>query len=129
MEEIAAKLATITGLRAHAFPADSITPPTAVVGYPETITFDTTMGRGVDSMQLPIIVFTGRLTDRAAQELLGAYLNGSGSKSIKAVILAGKPWTAMSTVRVASATVEVLSVARIEYLAAVFMVDVTGPGE
>jgi hypothetical protein len=70
----------------------------------------------------------GKAWDRTARDDLGAYCDGSGVKSIKQVLEAGV-YTAMSSVRVSSATFEVVSVAAVEYLAAVFSVDVYGTGE
>lgn len=129
MDELAAELDTIAGLRVFAFPPDNVPAPAAVVGYPETVTYDVTMGRGVDQIDFPIYVLVGRLTDRTSRDALGAYLNGSGASSIKAVLLAGKPWVAMSSVRVASATIEVITMAGVDYLAATFTVNVYGPGD
>ena len=129
MDEMAVELDTIDGLRVFAYPADSVVPPAAVIGYPETITYDTTAGRGVDTLVFPVWVLCGRVTDRTARDLLGVYLDGSGAKSVKGVLLAGKPWTAMSSVRVADATVEVVTIAGIDYLAAVFTVNVYGSGD
>lgn len=128
MDELATELDTITGLRVYAFPADNIAAPAAVIGYPETITYDVTMGRGVDQIDFPVFLLVGRLTDRTSRDALGAYLNGSGAQSVKQVLLNGKPWVAMSSVRVASAEIEIVSMAGIDYLAAVFTVNVFGPG-
>ncbi len=129
MDEIAAELDTIAGLRVFAFPADNIPAPAAVVGYPETISFDTTMGRGVDTITLPVFVLVGRVTDRTSRDLLSAYVDGSGAASVKAVLQAGKPWVAMSSVRVVSAEFTVATVAGVDYLTAVFTVNVYGSGD
>lgn len=129
MDEIAAELDTITGLRVFAYPPDNIPAPAAIVGYPETITYDVTMGRGVDRIDFPVFVMVGRLTDRTSRAALGPFLDGTGAQSVKGVLLAGKPWVAMSTVRVASATIEVITVAAVDYLTAVFTVHVTGSGD
>ena len=128
MDELAAELDTIAGLRVYAFPADNVPAPAAIVGYPETLTFDTTMGRGVDTAVFPIFLLVGRVTDRTSRDLLGAYCDGTGSSSIKAVLQSGKPWTAMSSVRVASADFTVVTVAGVDYLTAVFTVNVYGTG-
>lgn len=129
MDELAAELDTIDGLRVYAYPADNIPAPAAVVGYPESLTFDTTMGRGVDSAVFPIFVLVGRVTDRNSRDLLGAYCDGTGARSIKAVLQAGKPWVAMSSVRVASVEFTVVTVAGLDYLTAVFTVNVYGSGD
>jgi hypothetical protein len=127
MQELADRLDTITGLRVSAFPADNIAAPAAVVGYPESLTFDVTMGRGVDMMTVPIFLLVGRVTDRTSRDKLGAYCDGSGASSIKAK-LATQGYTAMSSVRVASVEFTVVAVAGIDYLTAVFTTMVYGPG-
>lgn len=129
MDEIAAELDTITGLRVFAYPPDNVPVPACVVGYPETITYDVTMGRGVDRIDLPVFVLVSRITDRTARDALGPYLNGSGASSVKQVLLNGKPWVAMSSVRVASAEIEAVTVGAVDYLAATFTVNIFGPGD
>lgn len=129
MDELAAELDTIADLRVYAFPADNVPVPAAIIGYPESITFDTTMGRGVDTIVIPIFVLVGRVTDRTSRGLLSVFVDGSGTKSIKAVLQAGKPWVAMSSVRVASVESSVVTVAGVDYLAAVFTVNVYGSGD
>jgi hypothetical protein len=127
MDEMNTALDTIDGLRCFPFPADNIAPPASIVGYPTEVTYDTTMGRGVDSLVIPIFVLVARITDRTARDALGAYLDGSGAKSVKAVVQAGT-YTQAVQVRVASAEVQVVTVAGVDYLAAVFTVQVYGTG-
>lgn len=128
MDEIAVELRTITGLRVFAFPPDNMAVPAAIIGYPETITYDVSMGRGTDKMDFPIFLMVSRITDRTARDVIAPYISGSGTKSVKTVIRNGKPWVAMSDVRVASATVEMVTMAGVDYLAAVFTVNVYGNG-
>lgn len=128
MDELAAELDTIAGLRVFAYPPDKIDPPAAIIGYPETITYDTSMGRGTDMIEFPIFVMVGRLTDRTARDKLAPYLAGSGSASIKGVLRAALPFVAMASVNVVSATIEVVTMAGLDYLTAVFTVNVYGPG-
>lgn len=127
MTELATQLDTITGLRVFAFPPDNIAAPAAIVGFPETITYDVTMGRGVDQIDLPIFVLVGRVTDRTAWANMAPYLAGSGSSSVKAVLKAGT-YTAFASARVASAEIEAITMAGIDYLAAIFTVNVFGTG-
>lgn len=129
MDELAVELDTIDGLRVFAYPVDSPPSPAAVIGYPESLTFDTTMGRGVDMAVFPIFVLVGRVTDRSSRGLLGAYCDGSGAKSIKAVVEAREPWVAMASVRVASVDFTVATVAGVDYLTAIFTVNVYGTGD
>lgn len=127
MDELGAALEEIPNLRVFPFPADSVSPPAAVVGYPEEITFDVTMGRGVDQLTFPVFVLCGRLSDRSAREALGPFLDGSGAQSVKEALKNGT-YVEASSVRAASATVQVISMNAVDYLAAVFSVDVFGPG-
>lgn len=48
MDELGAALGTIPGLRVFPYWADRITPPAAVVGWPDPLTYDATMRRGSD---------------------------------------------------------------------------------
>lgn len=127
MDELATQLDTISGLRVHASPPGSVTPPAAIVSYPESIAFDETYGRGMDRMTLPLVVVVGRPTDRSTRDALAAYCNGSGASSIKAV-LEGGTYTEFHTIRVASADFDVVSIAGIDYMAAVFTAEITGEG-
>lgn len=129
MDELAVELNQISGLRVFAYPADKVPAPAAVVGYPESLTFDATMGRGVDTAVFPIFVLIGRVTDKQSRDLLGAYCDGTGARSIKAVIEAREPWVAMASVRVASIEFTVATVGGIDYLTAIFTVNVYGTGD
>ena len=127
MDEVAAQLDTITGLRVYGFPADSITPPAAVLAYPDLVTFDQTYGRGMDRLTLPVLVIVGKVTARTSRDNLVPYADGSGTKSIKAVVEAGT-YTSCDTVRVVTADFDVIRVGGIDYAAAQFDLDITGSG-
>lgn len=126
MDELAVPLAAI-GLCAYPFSAESIEPPAAVIAWPEPITYDGTMARGMDSMMFPVWIVVGRVDARSARDTLAAYLDGSGPSSVKAA-LDGGTYTACDSVRVAQAHVESVSIAGIDYLAAILDVEVTGAG-
>jgi hypothetical protein len=79
MQAISARLGTISGLRCFAYPEATLTPPGAMVLYPETIAFDETYGRGMDRMKLPLLVVVGKVSDRSARDQMGAYCDGSGA--------------------------------------------------
>lgn len=127
MDEVAARLGTIAGLRVHAHPPGSVTPPAAVVSYPDTYTFDETYGRGMDRMTLPVVVVVGKASDRAARDQLGVYVDGSGAASVKQVLESGT-YTAFHTVRVVGAEFDVVTIAAVDYLAATFDLDIAGSG-
>jgi hypothetical protein len=127
MDEVADQLDTIAGLRVFAFPPDSLTPPAAIVSYPDEIVYDATYGRGMDRLTLPVVVVVGRLSDRATKGLLTDYTDGTGGGSIKAVVEAGT-YTAFDTVRVTRAEFDAIRIGSTDYLAGMFDLDVAGQG-
>lgn len=127
MDQVAAQLDTIADLRCFGYPPDSVSPPAAWPTYPEDYTYDETYGRGMDRMTLGVMVVVGKITDRSSRDELAAYVNGSGAKSVKAVLEAGT-YTALHTLRVASAEFDVVRIAATDYIAARFDLDIAGPG-
>ena len=123
MDAFGLRLGTIPGLRVYDYPPDSVAVPAAVVGYPDTVTYDETMARGTDSCTVTVTVLVGRISDRASRDALGAYLAGSGVRSVKAAVdgtLAGT----VKDARVGSATVMSVTVGGVDYAAAAFSVEV-----
>lgn len=127
MDAISNRLDTITGLRCHPYPPGSVTPPAAIVSYPEGITFDATYARGMDRMTLPVVVVVGKPTERSTRDKLGAYCNGSGAASVKAVLESGT-YAACDTVTVRGAEFDVVSIGGTDYMAALFTLDIAGQG-
>ncbi len=75
---LATRLATITGLTAHATLKGQVVPPAAVVEGPD-IDFDATMGRGSDDFVFTVkLLVSSSVTDQAQAKLDG-YLAGSGA--------------------------------------------------
>lgn len=127
MDALAARIDTITGLRVHAHPPGRVTPPAAVVSYPEDGAYDETYGRGMDRMTVPVLLVVGKASDRAARDQLGAYVDGSGARSIKQVVEAGT-YTAFGTAVVRWPEFDVMSIGGTDYLAAIFPIEITGSG-
>lgn len=127
MDELAGQLDTIDGLRVFGYVPKSVAPPAAIVSFPEIYTYDTTFGRGVDTMTIPIYVLVGNVHDRSAKEQIAQYMDGSGTHSIKAVLRAGT-YTAFATQRVRDVIVDVYQMNEMELLGAMFNVDITGSG-
>lgn len=128
MDEVGAQLDTISGLRVFAFPPDNLTPPAAWIGYPEDYTYDETYRRGMDRItNLPVIIAVAKVSDRSARDQVGAYVNGSGASSVKAVLEAGT-YTAFHTLRVTGVTFDILNRGGTDFLAALFTVDIAGQG-
>jgi len=98
-------LETISGLTAYEYVPDWIEPPIALVAPLNTLNYDSTMARGSDTYEIPIVVYISRVDAQTAQDGVDAYLASSGATSVKAAIesdptLGG----AAMSVRVISAT-------------------------
>lgn len=126
MDEIAAKLEP-TGLRVWPYPPGAVTPPAAIVSYPEGIAFDLTYGRGSDRWTLPVVLVTGKATDRMTRETLSQHTDVAGVRSMKLAIETG-PYVAFDHVRVTSCEFDVVTLGGVDYMAAIFDLDIVGPG-
>jgi hypothetical protein len=82
---LAARLATISGLRVYAYPPDTPNLPSAVVRLVR-VSYDSTLSRGSDEFQFLITMVVGRADDRVAQTSIETYLAGTGAVSVKTVI-------------------------------------------
>lgn len=122
---LATSLGSISGLRTSATVPDDPKPPVAIV-LPPTISYDTSMGRGLDTYEFSILVMVGRLSERTAQASLDAYANPSGAASIKTAIEADRTLGgAAQSCRVTDMrNVGPMSIAENTYLTAEFVVTV-----
>lgn len=127
MDEIGTALEALDGLRVHPYWADSITPPSATVGWPDPLTYDAAYQRGGDRLTLPLWVLVGRADARTSRDRMAKYLNGTGPDSVK-VAVDGGTYTACDSVTVTEATVGAITVGGTEYLGATFQVDIFGQG-
>ncbi|NDE71764.1 MAG: hypothetical protein EB054_03530 [Actinobacteria bacterium] len=125
-DNLKTQLSSISGLRIYDTVPDSINVPAAVVGMLD-MDFDATMNRGYDRATLDVILITGRMSERSAQNTLDTYLSGSGNSSIKTVVEANKTLSgAVQTLRVTAATSGSIQVSGIDYLAYRFRVELIG---
>lgn len=114
---------------------DSITPPVLYVRV-EPFDYDLTMRRGVDEFNFALILLVSRADDRASQELLDAYVSGSGPASVKAAVEAERAALGRVTLGGSCDDAHVKRVAAyqwflfsdVQYLGAQFTVRVIGPG-
>lgn len=122
---LAANLATISGLRTAATMPDQPNPPIAIV-MPTSVSYDTAMGRGLDTYEFTVLVIVGRVDERTAQNLLDGYCNPSGATSIKAAIESNRTLGGQANdLRVTEMrNYSSLPVGEITYLAAEFVVTV-----
>jgi hypothetical protein len=83
---IASALGSISGLRTSYYVPDNPNPPVAWV-EPQSISYDSTFGRGMDEFDYDVTVLVQRGNDiRTAQNLLDGYCASSGSQSVKKAI-------------------------------------------
>lgn len=122
------RLDTVVAGRGFAYPVATLTPPAAVVSYPEKINYDLTYGRGVDKIDdWPIIVVEGKVSDRSATERLYAYAHPVGPKSVKRAL--EQPGSAAwDDLQVTGCEFDVVTIAAVDYGAAIFHCTITGQG-
>lgn len=126
MDALSDRLKTIAGLRVF-YPGEAISPPAAVVLFPDRIDYDATYKRGMDRMSLPVSLAVGRVNDRSARKQLAAYCDGSGAKSVKAVLESGI-YTAFDNVRVESVEFDYVTHEAAVLAEALFTLDIAGSG-
>lgn len=130
MDEIGASVRGVQGLsgRTYAYPPPTVTGLAGIVSYPDKIDYDQTYGRGMDKItDLPVLIVVGQATDRGARDRVAQYAAGSGALSVKAAIEAG-PHTSFNDVQVKSCEFDVVSIAAIDYICAMFRMDIAGQG-
>lgn len=125
MREIGTALDTIPGLAVHNRPVLNLTPPAAVVSYPDSIETRTTYGPGVARMVLPVVVMVGRPTESSTQDRVTRYADGSGPESVTR-IMDTYAWTTCHHVTVTGIDFDVVSMAGKDHLAVAFTLDVVG---
>ena len=126
--ELATALGTIGGLTVPEWGVQRVTPPFALIPLPEEITYDAGYGRGADQIgDWPVMVLVANPTRPEARREIATYAAGSGPKSVKAAIDA-HTYTACDSVTVVRAEFDVVKYAGVDYLAAMFHLDITGRG-
>lgn len=127
MDEIGDVAATIDSLHVYRWPADQVTPPAAWPTYPVAIEFDAAFQRGTDRWQAGLIVAAGKVYDRATRNQLARYTDGDGPESIKAAFWS-HDWQACAYARPVRVTFDAITVAGVDLMAALFELDIAGPG-
>jgi hypothetical protein len=128
MQEVSDRLDTIDSVECFPYPPATIpTPPAAIVNFP-SVQFDATYHRGGDRLTLPVSIVVGLSSDaKSVWTALSAYMAGSGTRSIKAV-LEGGTYTSFDSLTVVSAEVDVVAIGEINYVRANFSLDIMGSG-
>ncbi len=124
-DALKAKL-NITGLRSYDTIPENVIPPAAVVGQ-LSIDWDLVFKRGADSASCDIMVITGRMSDRAAQDFLDSILTATGTNSVKTKIEADQTLNGtVTSVRCSRAEPMSVSVSGVDMLAYRFVVELYG---
>ena len=84
-EAIATNLLTISGLRASAEIPDNPTPPIAVINL-DTIDYNEAFNGGLTRYNFLVTVIVGRAAERTMQRKLDAYVQPTGTQSVKVAI-------------------------------------------
>lgn len=127
MDDLGLALGKIQGLRVYPYSVARVSPPAAVVLWPERIEYDAAMTRGADRVTLPVIVLIGRVDERSARDKLAPLLAGAGPESVKAAV-EGHEASSYDSARVISAAPDSFTSADHTYLGATFNIDIIGKG-
>jgi hypothetical protein len=130
VDELRAALDTIPDLKVPEWGAQRVTAPAALVMPPERIVFDETYGRGVDRYpDVEVLVLIANPTSWQAFRELAPYVNGSGPRSVKAALEAFE-YTACDgdALQVSEADFDVVAYSGVQYLAAIFHLNIPGKG-
>lgn len=120
MDQVATALEAVPGLRVFAFPPLSAQPPFAFVNMPETIDYDSSMGRGTDRFTIEVFVGVSNQVDRSARDAIAAFAAGSGPTSLKAAIES----SIGASIRVTRATFSTIQLSAGAYAGLVLTLDV-----
>lgn len=104
--------------RAYGWPVGAFAPPAFIVGYPPSITMDSTAQRGSDRCQLPCFAVFGAADTRASRDLMSSFL-----LDLKRVV-DGQAEGVWQSARVMSINPEMVNYGGVDYLAARFTVDI-----
>lgn len=129
MDEVAEVMGALTKVNVKAVPPETVTADAGFVGYPESISFDESYGRGLDQFNdLPIWVITGKVTNLTSRDKISRWSAGAGPESIKARMEA-HAWASCDDLTVTAAEPATVTIGGVDYLAVIFSATVMGPGE
>lgn len=121
MDKLGASVSGLGGLKVYDYPPKSAQPPFAFLNMPQTITYDLTMGRGTDRVDIQMFLGVTDVVDRAARDAIVAYAAGSGPLSIKSAIEAAELG---GQVQVTKAEFGQITLASGSYVGVIFTIDV-----
>lgn len=116
----------IPGLRVYDTIPDNIVPPAAVIGQ-LTMDYDLVFGRGADAATVDVMVITGRMSERAAQDWLDRLIMSTGSTSVKTKLEVDQTaGGSLTSIRVSRAEPMSVLVSGVDMLAYRFQVECWG---
>lgn len=122
MDGLAAAFLTATGVtRAFGYPNEDARPGDAIVGYPESVEFDLTFGRGADRVTFPVWVICGESQLTGTRTFVSSLLLGAAD--IKDQV-DGASTISGATVRVADASIDRVELQGLMHLSVRFNCDV-----
>lgn len=129
MDEVAAVAATVPSLqgRTYGWPAEEVSPPAAMVTYPVEIDPLVAFQRGTDRWSGGLLVVVGRVWDRATRQQIDGYVSGDGAESIIAAFY-NHDWQECAYCVPQRVTFDAIQLAGVEYMAALFELDIAGNG-
>lgn len=117
----------ITGLQGYAWPTGSVSAPAALVALPDRLHYDGAGARGLDRIEISVLLLIPKADERSAVKSLNTFCNSTGALSVKVAIEAFTS-SAWDDATVHGARFEGLKLAGVDYIGAVFKVDVHGAG-
>jgi hypothetical protein len=122
---IATQLRTISGLNVFAYMPDGMSPPAAVIGFPDQIQYDSTMMGGSHDATFEFYILVGRTDDRSANSLLNQYMSTTGAKSVYAALATDTTLDgSVDSSSLRTAETVFMDFSGVEYVAALFAIDV-----
>lgn len=125
MAEVASVLGSLPGIRtAFPHPVDKLGGfPSVVVGYPERIAYGE-LASNADRITLPVAIVVGGVIKRETADKVGKYLGDEGAESAKRALNDKSDWLTCDVVTTVSAETDVVTIADVDYLAAMLELDI-----
>lgn len=122
MQAVADRAGELDGLRVYPEPPGKVDPPAFIVSYPEDWRFDGTYARGMDLMRLPAVLVVGKVIGREVRMAISDWCG-----QLKDLLESGT-YAMISDLWVSSIEFDVVRIADVDRLAALFTMDIRGNG-
>lgn len=125
IDGLGVRLATIDDVNVIDYMPDDVPVPAAVVDWPTTVEYDSTMDRGSHRIEVEVHVLISLADAESARDALVSYMSLSDEKSVKVAIEGDQTLGGSAmTLRVMDAKAEVWTLAGVDYLAATFTIEI-----